>query len=138
MANNRPSHFMAQMLLEMRHTRSKVIRVHCSGDFFSQRYVDSWAAIADSHPDWRFYCYTKALEIFDFSALRYLPNFNVINSICFDGLPNYGDAERMNLLADEGYHICQGTTKAKKGPLCGRDCTWCHIKGNDKVAFKQH
>lgn len=37
------------------------VRVHVSGDFFSQAYFDAWLAVARQRPDTRFYAYTKAL-----------------------------------------------------------------------------
>lgn len=38
-----------------------VVRLHDSGDFYSQEYLDKWAAIAQNHPDLIFYAYTKNL-----------------------------------------------------------------------------
>lgn len=44
------------------------VRVHDSGDFFSQAYLDAWFAIARTFPRKRFYCYTKSLHL-DWSAM---------------------------------------------------------------------
>jgi len=41
--------------------RAKYIRLHTSGDFFSQRYFDAWLAVARLFPEKIFYAYTKAL-----------------------------------------------------------------------------
>lgn len=38
-----------------------IIRLHSSGEFFSQDYFDAWLAIARLNPDILFYGYTKAL-----------------------------------------------------------------------------
>jgi len=40
---------------------AKIIRIHTSGDFNSQRYFDAWLKVARLHPHLRFYGYTKAL-----------------------------------------------------------------------------
>ncbi len=37
------------------------IRIHCSGDFFSQDYFDAWLAAAAARPSTLFYTYTKSL-----------------------------------------------------------------------------
>lgn len=43
--------------------QAKVIRVHVSGDFFSEEYFLAWMAVAGMRPDIRFYAYTKSLPI---------------------------------------------------------------------------
>jgi len=40
----------------------KLIRVHWSGDFFSQMYFDAWLLVAEQMPHIRFYAYTKSLN----------------------------------------------------------------------------
>jgi len=37
------------------------IRIHVSGDFFSQMYFDAWLKVAENNPKQVFYAYTKAL-----------------------------------------------------------------------------
>lgn len=39
----------------------KLVRIHQSGDFWSQAYFDAWLMVAQNHPEWIFYGYTKAL-----------------------------------------------------------------------------
>ena len=41
---------------------AKSIRVHGSGDFFSQSYFDRWVDIAMQNPDKEFWAYTKSLK----------------------------------------------------------------------------
>ena len=42
------------------------IRIHDSGDFYSQEYLDKWVRIAEYNPTITFYAYTKSLHL-DFS-----------------------------------------------------------------------
>jgi hypothetical protein len=42
--------------------RAKLVRMHGSGDFFSQSYFDAWCQVSRLHPDRVFYGYTKALN----------------------------------------------------------------------------
>lgn len=40
-----------------------MVRIHDSGDFFSQDYLDAWKAIAAAFPSVIFYAYTKSLHL---------------------------------------------------------------------------
>lgn len=40
------------------------VRIHDSGDFFSEEYLLAWLAIASHTPDVLFYCYTKEVGLF--------------------------------------------------------------------------
>lgn len=42
--------------------KAKIIRLHASGDFFSQRYFDAWIEVAKDNPSVIFYAYTKSLQ----------------------------------------------------------------------------
>ena len=41
----------------------KTVRIHDSGDFFSQAYFDAWTRIAQAFPGILFYAYTKSLHL---------------------------------------------------------------------------
>ena len=56
--------FVANMIKSLRSARSfNVIRVHDSGDFYSQEYLDRWYAVARALPDKIFYAYTKRMDL---------------------------------------------------------------------------
>jgi hypothetical protein len=57
-----------------------LFRIHDSGDFYSQDYLDKWRDIAKNHPDKTFYAYTKSLNL-NFDDIDKLPNFKIIRSI---------------------------------------------------------
>lgn len=119
-------------LLKLR-TLPKHFRIHSSGEFYSQQYVNDWHSIASSFPQVTFYAYTKRLRDFDFTKLQSLPNVVIIDSFHFGGL-NYGPIER----APTNAFICP---EVRNQLTCGVDCTWCQTKGKaDKhgVFFKQH
>lgn len=52
---------MFNLLYDSLPTKAKKVRIHVSGDFFSQAYFDAWCAVAVSKPNILFYAYTKAL-----------------------------------------------------------------------------
>lgn len=61
-----PQGWFNQMLDEVSKPRmkGKHIRIHDSGDFFSEDYLKMWLAIARLTPDVNFYCYTKEVSMF--------------------------------------------------------------------------
>lgn len=111
----------------------KYFRIHASGDFYSQEYVDHWSAIARANPHIVFYAYTKRMGKLDFSGLSILPNFVLINSLIGKKL-NYGKLEK----APKGMFVCPAHDKTVK---CGETCTYCMTKGKadlNGVFFVQH
>jgi hypothetical protein len=42
-------------------SKQNIVRIHQSGDFFSQAYFDAWVSVAKLNPTKVFYAYTKAL-----------------------------------------------------------------------------
>ena len=55
-------HFIEQMCYELEEA-SYYVRLHVSGDFYSQDYLDMWMIIANRNPNHLFYCYTKAISL---------------------------------------------------------------------------
>ena len=111
-----------------------ILRIHESGDFYSQEYLNKWAAIAQQWPHINFYAYTKKRDDFDFSVLDSLKNVNIINSRTPLGY-NFGDQAYCNrLVAEYGYVQCP----CKKGVKidCMKDCQLCLIL--DKICFLKH
>lgn len=53
--------------------KAGLMRIHESGDFFSQWYVDVWTQVAKDLPDVKFWFYTRSFGL-DFSALTVLDN----------------------------------------------------------------
>ena len=57
----------------------KRLRIHDSGDFYTQGYLNKWYKIASSCPEVLFYCYTKSLHL-NFKQFKDLKNVKVIQS----------------------------------------------------------
>lgn len=81
-ASDRPD-FAERLTQMVSTTRAKTIRIHDSGDFYSQAYVDAWAKVVRASPGYLFYAYTKAFYGFDLSELESSPlnNFQLIQSV---------------------------------------------------------
>lgn len=135
LAASRSSSFTTDILTDIQSCRKpfQFIRIHESGEFYSQDYIDSWTAIASSVPDKTFYAYTKRLKDFDFSAFKALPNTVLIDSLHFGGI-NYGPLSS----APAGAPICP--THSDKSILCGQSCTLCMQKSAEQtgVFFVKH
>ena len=125
--------FASTIISEINSLRTKPLyfRIHASGEFYSQAYIDSWYTIASAFPSITFYAYTKRLAHFDFSSLSSLPNFVLINSLHFRGL-NYGPASS----APADAFICP----SHSGATCGASCVYCMTKTaqTDSVWFIKH
>lgn len=61
-ASQAPS-FIFDVLEALRASRADTVRIHDSGDFYSQGYLDAWCSIASMRPDVVFYAYTKSLHL---------------------------------------------------------------------------
>ncbi|MEU6352161.1 hypothetical protein ABZ896_22975 [Streptomyces sp. NPDC047072] len=61
-----PEEFEKKMTEELSHRRyeGKWIRLHDSGEFFSDEYLLTWMRIMENSPAVRFYCYTKEISRF--------------------------------------------------------------------------
>ena len=117
------------------------VRIHASGDFFSNAYVDAWKDIANSCPTVIFWTYTKnpaALK-----AFAEVQNVSIVPSITPHGL-NFGTCaellEHREKLIKEGkkVHICACGTEYEKH--CSDCSTGCKAIGTkcDYVLFIKH
>ena len=118
-------------------------RVHTSGEFIDQAYVEFWYGIARQFPGIRFFAYTKKLRELDFETSR-PSNFNVIDSkpvVKELEAVNYGSLPYIEALAaairdETGEPVKLCPCGIDKSVRCGIDCTDC-----DKfrfVVFLQH
>lgn len=64
-----------------RSRKTKAVRIHAAGDFYSVKYVEAWTAIAKANPEVRFWAYTRSWRLAKFlpslKALSDLPNVQV-------------------------------------------------------------
>jgi len=134
LAKNDPDKLFNSIVNQLKSTKKNIIRIHSSGDFFSQDYIDLWEKIIKSFPDKRFYVYTKVNKLLDFSNIRKLNNFNLIKSF-IDGHLNYGSIDYCNkLVKNHGAFLCPATKG--KAIACGQDCNYCI--NNSRPVFIEH
>jgi len=131
----RDDDFAKDMISQIKRAKVKVFRIHESGDFYDQVYLDKWIEVAKEMGDVKFYAYTKSLHL-DFR--RVPPNLVIVKS--FGGKYDWMIDKRKDNHAiilfkgdkhPKGYHNCPG-----KG--CGSVCNYCFGNGHIKVAFHKH
>ena len=91
---------------EIENSGCPFVRIHESGDFFSQTYVDAWMDLIERHPEIEFYTYTKT----DNFTFRNLSNLNIVDSLIWingKSYINYGSKEYIDWLHElTGIPIC--------------------------------
>lgn len=71
---------MSALILRSLPSWARYVRIHVSGDFFSQAYFDAWAEVAALRPDIVFYAYTKSLNYWVARKNTLPPNFRLTAS----------------------------------------------------------
>jgi hypothetical protein len=113
--------FVGRMGKEIERHAHKIkrVRIHESGDFYNQAYLEHWFSVATAFPSLRFYAYTKSFHL-DFS--RRPVNFWLIAS--FDATTTTAQREayqRQRLFFQNSFTIVDRHAPAS----CIQDCTTC-------------
>ena len=82
-AKENPENLKTQLVEEFRSYKGNYFRIHVSGDFYSQEYLDMWKEICKQFPDIQFMSFTKCYT-FDYDGKP--ENMEVIFST-FDSMP---------------------------------------------------
>jgi len=134
------SYFSAMMSGEIHYNLAKItaVRIHSSGDFYNQEYLNKWIEIMNRFPKLLFTAYTKSK--LDYSKLpkNCILFFSVDESTKPQDLKWYlAQGKRMayaNIAkVPENTIICP----AKKKIGCG-NCRICYSKSKKNVWFKKH
>lgn len=103
--------FIKRVIKEVRRRGLLLIRLHCSGDFFSQQYAERWLAIMTALPRVKFWLYSRSWRVPAIEAvlrcMAVLPNCRVWFSLDRDtGLPaERPEGVRYAYLQDNGEMI---------------------------------
>lgn len=121
--------FIREASEDLSRIKNKIIRVHDSGDFFSQEYMDAWFTLARLHPKKRFYAYTKSLHL---DRSRRPKNFQVIQSI--GGLLD----DHINTRASHSRIFATVSDRRKAGYVDGNKDDGPAIRGERKIGLVYH
>ena len=103
--------------------RPKYFRIHVSGDFFSQAYLNGWKELAKNHPGTKFLAFTKAFKL-DYTGVP--DNLQIVWSV-FPGM----SSGEVPLYGPRAYAGNTGISRNKERVLdCNGDCEHCGICWN--------
>lgn len=123
-------------LAKMKNIRA--VRIHESGDFYNQKYVNAWTKVAKTFPHLQFTFYTKSFHLFDFSKIRALPNVTAFASVDpttpKEVLAEAEGWEKATVIGKNspalaGFFTCPGSCKS---------CSHCYTVKAGSVAFHRH
>jgi hypothetical protein len=120
-----PERMIALIKEAAKRGRIKRFRVHESGDFYNQSYLNAWYTIARAVPGIRFYAYTKSYSRLDFSARP--ANFWLLAS----------DADRIPAGCQHSFNVVGRKAAALCGGNC-RVCDACFTGSGRKITVNQH
>lgn len=134
--------YIAYLINSKKNKNKQIIfRLHESGDFYNQEYVNKWIEIAGNFREYNiiFQAYTKSIKFFKDK------NLNDINiKILFSEMPDT-KAKDLELAKQMNMSIFKllpvGEKEDKDMIICPTECTKCMMcyKGNDKLIYvKQH
>jgi len=143
--------FADAMIKEIKERKLKKVRLHESGDFYTQSYINAWVKIIKACPDVKFLAYTKSYrkkgKHFNFSELKALPNLSLFASTDYDAKIEEApeDLPKAHLVLrgetpPKGYITCMSGDLEEH--YCGTRCQICwNAKQNGKIKgvyFDQH
>lgn len=130
---------IAALTLELQGSKIRALRIHESGDFFSQDYLDAWVAIIRAFPSISFWAYTKSYML-DFKEALKLKNLNLRYSVdpTTEHLPKQKIA-RAVVATDKprGSITCPSALSKGHTIKCVRDCRLC-LDTNKTIHFPPH
>lgn len=118
---SKDDNFVSDMVELIRKAKFKTFRIHESGDFYDQEYVDKWQRIINALPRVRFYCYTK--ENIELTG----KNINIVRSILPGGEFNYGgNIFLAKMQSKYRFPVCPATLNGRGNKVrCGKHCKLC-------------
>jgi hypothetical protein len=124
--------FDATMIDILNHKRFKTIRIHESGDFYNQEYLDKWISVAHARKDILFYCYTRSY-LLDFSER---PE-NMIARVSIDHTSNKDILQAIDKFDGSSFMAQKNEKRSEfKCPGSCRSCSFCLTPGD--VYFPLH
>lgn len=133
--------FVKEVVDYIERSKRRIVRIHESGDFYNQKYLNKWIRIATLLPEIIFYAFTKSFQL-DFSKCP--ENLIIIQSYGskFDNKINKkGNTSRVIQSLEElkkGEYLCPYHDKTKF-TRCGECCDYCFNDRRPKhVAFLKH
>jgi len=135
--------FVKAMTEELKTFKGTQVRIHESGDFYDQDYLNKWISIAAALPRITFLAYTKMYDRLDFT----LKPANLVVYASYDpttaakiGTVPAGLHECVIVddasAAPAGWHVCLPLSQTNHKHYCGDSCTVCWAGSKNAVWLK--
>ncbi|MCK5021165.1 MAG: hypothetical protein KAS32_29415 [Candidatus Peribacteraceae bacterium] len=132
---SKKSNFIKRICADLEGYKEKYFRIHDSGEFYSQAYLNKWSEIARLNPKIKFLAFTKNFKL-DYSEIP--NNFKIIYSV-FPDSKNVPEGRKaftiITYKSFEGENPDVGKAKKCKGHC--NDCLMCFNKKHN-VYFNVH
>jgi hypothetical protein len=121
--------FEEMVIKELTHLQAqgvRKVRVHESGDFFNQKYLDTWVGIVKQFPDMRFLAYTRSFQL-NWAEAKKLKNFIILWSIDKTTTLPVPKGNRVYIKYPNEPIPANAKTCSHKSKYnyCGRECNLC-------------
>jgi len=130
--------FKELMIEKLKRSRLQHMRIHESGDFFNQKYLDDWVGIISHYPEMTFWAYTKSWHL-DFTEALKLPNLFLRYSV--DATTAHYPKQEMPHAAvsanRDDFFICPATLVKGHEIRCMKDCSFCAVT-KKSLTFRPH
>lgn len=130
--------FADLMIQKLKRSRINQLRIHESGDFFNQKYLNAWVKIIKAYPDMEFWAYTKSYKL-DFSEALKLKNLHLRYSV--DATTKHYPEQKIPVAVTSStrkdFFICPSTLAKGHSVKCMLDCSFCKEK-RDGLIFRPH
>ena len=128
--------FVDKVNKELSTSGKKIIRIHESGDFYNQEYLDKWTQIVKANPQIHFTFYTKSFALLDFSKIRKCKNVSAFASVdpttpatLLKKATNWKKAFILGESVPPNTFKCPGSCKS---------CLFCYEHNKANVGFAKH
>jgi len=132
--------FVQFMIKTLNESKIKRVRIHESGDFYNQTYLNKWVQIIANCPDTKFWTYSKSYKL-DFRSASLLKNFRLRISVdATSDKAAWTQPIPLAILRSEelpGVFTCPASKEAGHKIRCMKDCFFCADKPH-AVLFLPH
>jgi hypothetical protein len=130
--------FLKNMSQKLKNARLPRMRIHESGDFFNQKYLDTWTELIGQDSNRTFWAYTKSHKL-DFTEALKLKNLHLRYSVdCTtkfypkQDLPHAAVSE-----VRKDFFVCPSTQAKGHTVKCMKDCLYC-TDNRKPLTFRPH
>lgn len=139
--------FKSDMIKALKKAKVTAVRIHASGDFFSEDYIGVWIDIIKTYPDIKFWAYTRSWRVTDLiaplhklSQLSNLQLFASMDKTTTETPPSWMRiADLVDKFSEAKVNYVKCPNQRNPDITCEK-CTYCFKPAKSKahVVFQEH